>query len=171
METYHVKPGDSLSKISQLKYGDFSMVNEIAKLNNISNINLIMPGQVLRLPEVQEVEVTVIDQNGNTVSTTNKKNWLPYLLGGLLVAGGIYYVMNRKKKGKKVLGLGSTKKKTSEKFKNLKYEPSTQTIRTVPENYWIATIKNGKIIFDSWDGAIKGRVDKSYVKKWFKDQK
>lgn len=112
METYQVKPGDSLSKISQQKYGDFSMVDEIARLNNISNINLIMPGQTLRLPVVQEAVVTsIIDTNGNVVAT--KKNWLPYLLGGLLVAGGIYYVVSRKKKGNKVLGLGSPSKKIS----------------------------------------------------------
>jgi len=55
-----------------------------------------------------------------------------------------------------------------EPFRNLKYEKSTQTIRTVPENYWIATVTDdGEIIFDSWDGAIKGRVDKDYVINWF----
>lgn len=107
METYKVQPGDSLSKISQIKYGDFSMVDEIARLNNISNVNLILPGQVLRLPEVQEAEVTVIDQNGNAVASKSKNNWLPLLIGGVLVAGGIYLWISRKKKGKKGLGLGS----------------------------------------------------------------
>lgn len=57
---------------------------------------------------------------------------------------------------------------SNEPFRNLKYEKGTKTIRTVPENYWIATVKdNGEIVFDSWDGAIKGRVDKEYVKNWF----
>ena len=28
-----------------------------------------------------------------------------------------------------------------------RYEPSTKTIRSVPENYWLATM-------DSWDGAV-----------------
>ena len=59
---------------------------------------------------------------------------------------------------------------SKEPFKNLKYEKGTNTIRTVPENYWIATVTdNGQIMFDSWDGAIKGRVDKEYVKNWFKN--
>jgi hypothetical protein len=39
------------------------------------------------------------------------------------------------------------------------------TIRTKPENYWVATIKEGDIIvFDSWDGAVKD-IDKSSVSK------
>jgi len=58
----------------------------------------------------------------------------------------------------------------NEPFRNLKYEKSTQTIRTVPENYWIATVTDdGEIVFDSWDGAIRGRVDKDYVINWFND--
>lgn len=57
---------------------------------------------------------------------------------------------------------------SKEPFRNLKYEKATQTIRTVPENYWIASVKDdGAIVFDSWDGAIKGRVDKDYVIDWF----
>lgn len=29
------------------------------------------------------------------------------------------------------------------------------TIRLMPQNYWIATIKEGELIFDSWDGMTK----------------
>lgn len=31
----------------------------------------------------------------------------------------------------------------------------SSTIRLMPQNYWIATIKDGKLIFDSWDGMTK----------------
>ena len=43
---YIVKPGDTLSAIA-LKYG--TTVNSIARLNNIQNVNLIYPGQVLEI--------------------------------------------------------------------------------------------------------------------------
>lgn len=45
--TYTVQPGDTLWGISQV-YG--VTVNQLVQLNNISNPNLIYPGQVLRLP-------------------------------------------------------------------------------------------------------------------------
>lgn len=49
------------------------------------------------------------------------------------------------------------------KLKNFVYEKETQTIRCKPENYWIASVKDGKVIFDSWDGAIVGRYSKKEV--------
>lgn len=42
-------------------------------------------------------------------------------------------------------------------FKKFVFCTYSQTIRTVPENYWIATIVNGEPVFDSWDKAILGR--------------
>lgn len=45
--TYVIQPGDTLSQIA-LDYG--STVSEIAYTNNIRNINLIFPGQVLHIP-------------------------------------------------------------------------------------------------------------------------
>jgi len=33
-----------------------------------------------------------------------------------------------------------------------RYEKGTRTIRSVPENYWIASL-------DSWDGAVKDKLD------------
>lgn len=47
--TYTVKKGDSLWKICKIYLGDGSKYKEIAKLNGISNPNLIYPGQVIRL--------------------------------------------------------------------------------------------------------------------------
>lgn len=46
-------------------------------------------------------------------------------------------------------------------LRHFRYEPETQTIRSIPENYWIATVRDNKlIIFDSWDSAIEGRFNK-----------
>lgn len=47
-KTYTVASGDSLWKICKKELGDGSKYNEIAKLNGISNPNLIRPGQVIR---------------------------------------------------------------------------------------------------------------------------
>jgi hypothetical protein len=57
------------------------------------------------------------------------------------------------------------------KITKLKYSESTGTVRSVPENYWVASVKNGKLVFDSWDGAVKGRINKTYVKKWWEQNK
>ena len=47
-ETYTVKTGDSLSEIGA-RFG--VSYQEIAKLNNIENPDLIFPGQVFRIPQ------------------------------------------------------------------------------------------------------------------------
>ena len=47
---YTVKPGDSLSAIAQKYYGDAMEYKKIAHYNNISNPDLIQPGQRLRIP-------------------------------------------------------------------------------------------------------------------------
>lgn len=57
------------------------------------------------------------------------------------------------------------------KITKLKYSEGTGTVRSVPENYWVASVKNGKLVFDSWDGAVKGRINKTYVKKWWEQNK
>ncbi|MEA5057155.1 MAG: LysM peptidoglycan-binding domain-containing protein [Anaerotignum propionicum] len=46
---YTVKKGDSLWKICKAQLGDGANFKEIAKLNGISNPNLIYPGQVIQL--------------------------------------------------------------------------------------------------------------------------
>lgn len=50
MSTYTVKHGDTLSTIA-LRFN--TSVGVLAELNNISNINLINVGQVLRLPNTK----------------------------------------------------------------------------------------------------------------------
>lgn len=47
---------------------------------------------------------------------------------------------------------------------NFRFAPYTGTIRSVPENYWIATVRENKVIFDSWDGAIKGKICKPLIR-------
>lgn len=49
-KTYTVRSGDTLWAIAKKHLFDGSRYSEIAKLNNISNPNLIYPGQVLKLP-------------------------------------------------------------------------------------------------------------------------
>ena len=48
-------------------------------------------------------------------------------------------------------------------LRNFKFNAYSSTVRCWPQNYWIATVKGSRIIFDSWDGAIKGRYSKVYV--------
>lgn len=47
---YTVKSGDSLWAIAKKYLGDGARYQELSTLNNISNPNLIVPGQVLQLP-------------------------------------------------------------------------------------------------------------------------
>ncbi len=49
-KTYTVKEGDSLWLIAKKQLNDGSKYTEIAKLNNLKNPNLLIPGQVLQLP-------------------------------------------------------------------------------------------------------------------------
>ena len=49
-ETYTIQPGDTLFAVSQMFYGDISMVARIMELNNIEDPNHIIIGQVLVLP-------------------------------------------------------------------------------------------------------------------------
>lgn len=61
---YIVKPGDTLSKIAY-KYG--TTVDEIAKLNNIQNVNLIYPGQCLEIITNSINQITGMNQTIYTV--------------------------------------------------------------------------------------------------------
>jgi nucleoid-associated protein YgaU len=54
MQTYTVVKGDSLSKIARQVYGKASLWRKIYEVNQdqISDPDLIFPGQLLRLPEI-----------------------------------------------------------------------------------------------------------------------
>lgn len=49
-QTYTVKAGDNLSKISKLFYGDASQYFKIAQANNLADPDRIKVGQSLRIP-------------------------------------------------------------------------------------------------------------------------
>jgi nucleoid-associated protein YgaU len=53
---YEVKSGDSLSKISKVHYGDAMKYNIIFEANKpmLKDVNLIYPGQVLRIPALKD---------------------------------------------------------------------------------------------------------------------
>ena len=49
-KTYVICPGDTLYQISMEKYGTAEVIKEICSLNNISQEEIIYPGQVIVLP-------------------------------------------------------------------------------------------------------------------------
>lgn len=49
-QTYTVKAGDNLSKISKLFYGDANQYSRIAQANNLADPDKIKVGQSLRIP-------------------------------------------------------------------------------------------------------------------------
>lgn len=49
-QTYTVKSGDNLSKISKLFYGDANQYQKIAEANGLDNPDKIHPGQSLKIP-------------------------------------------------------------------------------------------------------------------------
>ena len=59
--------------------------------------------------------------------------------------------------------------KTKNEFKVCSY---SNTIRLMPQNYWIATIKENRLQFDSWDGMTRqlfkeGVISKPEVLKFY----
>ncbi len=49
-QTYTVRAGDNLSKISKLFYGDANQYQKIAEANGLDNPDKIHPGQSLKIP-------------------------------------------------------------------------------------------------------------------------
>ena len=49
-QSYTVKAGDNLSKISKLYYGDANQYEKIAKANGLDNPDKIRVGQTLNIP-------------------------------------------------------------------------------------------------------------------------
>ncbi|WP_010250293.1 peptidoglycan DD-metalloendopeptidase family protein [Acetivibrio cellulolyticus] len=73
---YIVKSGDTLSKIAE-KYG--TTVAELVKQNNISNANLIVVGQVIKIPNSSSLNVDVGSNTSNDINDSAKHNddWIP----------------------------------------------------------------------------------------------
>jgi len=51
------------------------------------------------------------------------------------------------------------------KFNHIYFCDYSQTYRSFPENYWLASVVEDKIVFDSWDRAIKKHSFKSDIKR------
>lgn len=92
---YIVKSGDTLSGIAS-KYG--TTYQELARINNISNPNLIYPGQVLKIEEkkVQKLKVNansglwLLDENGRKIKAYAKDTEVEYLAEGYTKYGYNY---------------------------------------------------------------------------------
>lgn len=94
-QTYTIQPGDSLSKISEKFYGNFSMVKAIADRNAIANPDLVYPGTVLVLPEIEDA--VVISEESKASSSAGL-----WIVGSLAFLGiGGFLFLTRKKKEKK----------------------------------------------------------------------
>lgn len=55
-------------------------------------------------------------------------------------------------------------------FDSIVFSEYTQTYRSVPQNYWLASVRDGQLVFDSWDGAIRNFNYKNDVKKLHKER-
>ena len=58
MKTYKIKKGDTLGTIALKQLGAVGKWREIAEINNIINVNKIVAGQVLELPNIGEPEAS-----------------------------------------------------------------------------------------------------------------
>lgn len=96
MTTYTVKGGDTLSLIAERALGDMSRWPEIASLNKISTPNLILPGQVLQLPDPAGSLNTSAPQEPQP--TPGKSKWMSVVVISvlvILVAGYLLYRYSR----------------------------------------------------------------------------
>lgn len=57
--THTVQPGESLSKLAQVYYGDYKKFDLIAKFNNITDITGVRVGQEIKIPQVEGVPFLV----------------------------------------------------------------------------------------------------------------
>ena len=79
---YTIKPGDSLSKIARDQLGDINLWQELARINNISNPNLIQPGQVISL----SIHAEANESDGKTLNL-----WPIFLI--VVVMGALYFYL------------------------------------------------------------------------------
>ncbi|GHM98796.1 hypothetical protein WSM22_02860 [Cytophagales bacterium WSM2-2] len=99
MTQYIVKNGDSLSKIALSVYGTFSSigtwdpVKELAKANNITNVDVIYPGMPLIIPDKPSTPVPA-----DPSSSSSNAGW--WFLGSILAGIGGYFVYKKIKEHK-----------------------------------------------------------------------
>jgi hypothetical protein len=48
---------------------------------------------------------------------------------------------------------------------SIKFCDYSQTFRLMPFNYWLASVDNDKLVFDSWDGMTKKHFKKDRLLK------
>ncbi|MGX7205878.1 aggregation-promoting factor [Enterococcus pingfangensis] len=73
-ESYTVQSGDTLSKISVKFAGDNSLIDSIAKENNISNIHMIFEGQTLTIDtDAEGTATTAVQEQTAAVQTTTQE--------------------------------------------------------------------------------------------------
>jgi surface antigen/LysM repeat protein len=65
-----VESGDSLSGISLEETGSASNYDEIAAYNGIDNPNLIFPGQQIKIPSIEDVEISSADTQPSPLDTS-----------------------------------------------------------------------------------------------------
>lgn len=66
---YTVKEGDTLFTIAEKYYQDGNKFTEIAKVNNMGNVDMVVAGQVLEIPKL-EVEVSTSPSPSPEISST-----------------------------------------------------------------------------------------------------
>lgn len=57
--THTIKPGESLSKVAKLYYGDYQKFPIIAKYNNITDATRVRSGQQIKVPEIEGADFRV----------------------------------------------------------------------------------------------------------------
>jgi len=89
VKTYTVKSGDSLSKIGVRIGVPWKKIYE-PNNDQISNPNLIYPGQVLKIPESAQ------SMNLETISIKASKSVDKRLLWGAAIIGALYFLKKKK---------------------------------------------------------------------------
>ncbi len=74
LDTYVVKSGDTLMKIAKEQLGDANRYMEIVNLNNISDPDIINPGEKFKLPSATSQTVETLDLIDEEISTENLTN-------------------------------------------------------------------------------------------------
>lgn len=148
---YIVKRGDTLSQIARA-YG--TTVQEIAKINNISNPNLIYPGQVLRMLTNSTVNGQETRGTGSITYTVRRGN----TLSGIAKAYGVTvaHIVELNNISNPNLIYPGQKLRITEST-NTTLNPVEQT-----ENYYTYTVRRGDTL---WRIARRYRVCVRYLAK------
>lgn len=70
--TYTIVAGDTLSAIARRFYGDASLYPKLAVANGIKNAHLIYPGQVLKLPGLEQLPAAGTTRSGAVLAKTEE---------------------------------------------------------------------------------------------------